>query len=74
MNPYITDILAQPDVLRKAANNFSKKALISIWQRLKEEKFDRIIITGMGSSRNASYPAYLQLATLPIPVLFVNVA
>ena len=74
MNPYLSDILEQPNALRKAANNFSRKVLKPIQQHLKEDRFDRIIITGMGSSRNASYPAYLQLATLPIPVLFVNAA
>lgn len=74
MNHYISDILAQPDALRRAVNKFSPEALVGIRQRLEEGEFDRIIVTGMGSSRNACYPAYLQLAALPVPVLFVNAA
>lgn len=74
MNPYITDILAQPDALRKAVSKFSTHSLGSVGQRLNNGEFDRIIVTGMGSSYNAGYPAYLQLATLPVPVLFVNAA
>ena len=34
MNPYITDILSQPDALRKAINKFSIQPLASISQRL----------------------------------------
>jgi glucosamine--fructose-6-phosphate aminotransferase (isomerizing) len=61
-------------VLRRAINKFSTHLLEPISQRLKNRSFDRIIVTGMGSSCYASYPAYLQLATLPIPVLFINTA
>ena len=74
MNPYISDILAQPDALRRAVNKFSAQPLDSICQLLKDGEFDRIIVTGMGSSHNASYPAYLQLAKLPVPVMLVNAA
>ena len=74
MNAYISDILAQPDALRRAVNKFSTQSLAPICQGLDNGKFDRIIITGMGSSHNASYPAYLQLATLSIPVTLVNTA
>jgi len=74
MNPYIPDILAQPDALRRAVNKFSTQSLDPITQYLDEGEFDRIIVTGMGSSYNASYPAYLQLTNLPVPVLFVNTA
>ena len=58
MNPYIRDILSQPDTLRAALDQYSKTALETI--RLSE--FDRIIISGMGSSYNAAYPALIELA------------
>jgi len=74
MNPYIKDILAQPDALRKAVNNFSSATMNAIPQRIEKGEIDRIVITGMGASYNAAYPAYIQLSELPIPVLHVNAA
>jgi glucosamine--fructose-6-phosphate aminotransferase (isomerizing) len=74
MNPYISDILAQPDALRKAVDNFSVQLLDSVRQRLNEGEFDRIIITGMGASFNAAYPAYLELCRQSIPVMLLNTA
>ena len=74
MNPYITDILAQPDALRKAVHNYSSTLLSVIPQRIEKGEIDRIVITGMGASYNAAYPAYIQLSGLPIPVLHVNAA
>lgn len=74
MNPYISDILSQPVALRAAVKNFSTAALAQIVERLQSGDFDRIVVTGMGSSYNAAYPAYLQLTSLPIPVTLVNAA
>jgi len=74
MNPYISDILSQPAALRDAVENFSVSSLASIAERIQKGKFDRLIITGMGSSFNAAYPAYLQLTRLSIPVILVNAA
>jgi len=74
MNPYIADILSQPDALRKAAHNSSPAALGAIPQRIQKGEIDRIVITGMGASFNAAYPAYIQLSGLPVPVLHVNAA
>jgi hypothetical protein len=37
-------------------------------ENLKSGKFDRIIITGMGSSLNAAYPAVIRLCSQSIPV------
>ena len=34
--------------------------------------FDRIILSGMGSSHYAAYPALIQLASQPVPVQLVN--
>ena len=74
MNPYISDILSQPAVLRAAVENFSVSSLAPIAVRIQKGEFDRLIITGMGASYNAAYPAYIQLSELPIPTLHINAA
>ena len=74
MTPYLSDILAQPDALRKAAKQFSSTPLSSISKRIEKGEINRVVITGMGASYNAGYPAYIQLSQLPIPVLHVNAA
>ena len=72
MNSYISDILSQPEALREAVTSFSVERLIPIAERLKNGTFDRVIISGMGSSFNAAYPAYVRLSSLPVPVLLLN--
>ncbi len=74
MNPYIADILSQPEALRAALRNFSVEPLDPIIQRIGKNEFDRILITGMGASYNAAYPAFLQLTSQPLPVMLVNTA
>ena len=74
MNPYITDILSQPDALRKAINEFASTPLSAISTRIENGEIDRIVMTGMGASYNAAYPAYIQLSGLPIPILHINAA
>lgn len=72
MNPYIADILSQPSVLRTALEHFSPEDLDAVCTRLQSGEFDRIILTGMGSSYNACYPALIQLCEQPLPVQLVN--
>lgn len=72
MNPYIADILSQPSVLRDALEKFSPQKLEAIRTRLQANEFDRILITGMGSSYNACYPALIQLCKQSVPVQLVN--
>ncbi|HWQ83014.1 MAG TPA: SIS domain-containing protein [Anaerolineales bacterium] len=74
MNPYIQDILSQPETLRLALGSFSVEPLAHLHHRLHQNEFDRILITGMGASYNAAYPAYLHLANQPLPVMLVNAA
>jgi glucosamine--fructose-6-phosphate aminotransferase (isomerizing) len=74
MNAYIQDILSQPDALRAALEHFSAIDLAPLAQRIRQNEFDRILITGMGASYNAAYPALLHLSALPIPVMLVNTA
>jgi glucosamine--fructose-6-phosphate aminotransferase (isomerizing) len=74
MNPYIEDLLAQPSALRDLLRKYPRSALENLHQDLKSGKFDRIIVTGMGSSLNAAYPAVIQLCDQPVPVQYVNAA
>ena len=70
MNPYINDILSQPSALRAALDGYSKSRLAQINLR----DFDRVVISGMGSSYNAAYPALIQLSRQSVPVQLVNAA
>ncbi|HSB01235.1 MAG TPA: SIS domain-containing protein [Anaerolineales bacterium] len=70
MNSYIQDILLQPAALRSALENYSTSALENI--RLTD--FDRVILSGMGSSYNAAYPALIELSKQSVPVQLINAA
>ena len=70
MNPYIKDILSQPAALRDALTNYAS----SVLEKLDLKEFDRIIISGMGSSCYAAYPALVQLSNQSVPVQLVNAA
>ena len=74
MNPYLADILAQPSALRDLLSNFNGTTLKKCREDLYNGKFDRILVTGMGSSFNAAYPAVIQLSRQHIPVQYVNAA
>ncbi|HEY3310034.1 MAG TPA: SIS domain-containing protein [Anaerolineales bacterium] len=73
-NPYITDILSQPAALRLALDHYPSGQIEELKSRLEKGEFSRIILTGMGSSYNAAYPAWLNLAGLSIPSIHVNTA
>lgn len=70
MTPYIQDILSQPEALRNALENYSTSAL----EKTNLADFDRVIISGMGSSYNAAYPALIELSEQPVPAQLVNAA
>jgi glucosamine--fructose-6-phosphate aminotransferase (isomerizing) len=73
-NPYINDILSQPAALRSALDHYAAEILEPLRVRLQDGSFNRIVLTGMGSSFNAAYPAWLTLLSLTTPVLYVNTA
>lgn len=73
-NPYITDILSQPAALREALEHYPAEQIELLRARLQQGDFSRIVLTGMGSSFNAAYPAWLNLLSLPIPAIHVNTA
>ena len=70
MNPYIRDILSQPGTLRAAVDHYPEEALYKI----DLARFDRILLSGMGSSFNAAYPAWMELSKGSVPVQLVNAA
>jgi glucosamine--fructose-6-phosphate aminotransferase (isomerizing) len=63
MNPYINDILAQPQALRDtlAALQTPPPALAAIANDLKQNRFARIVLTGMGGSFAALFPLWQML-------------
>jgi glucosamine--fructose-6-phosphate aminotransferase (isomerizing) len=74
LNPYISDILAQPAALREALEHYPAEQVEPLRARLLRGDFSRIVLTGMGSSYNAAYPAWLMLLPLSTPPLHVNTA
>lgn len=73
-NPYILDILSQPDSLQNALEKFDAAALASLAKAIRNKDFDRILITGMGGSLYASYPVWLTLTNAGLPALWVDTA
>jgi glucosamine--fructose-6-phosphate aminotransferase (isomerizing) len=74
MNPYIADLVAQPSALRELLKQYSRRPLEILSENIRNGRFDRIIVTGMGSSFNAAYPAVIQLSSQSVPVQFINAA
>lgn len=70
MNAYVQDILSQPATLRNTLGSYSTSAL----EKIELQNFDRIILSGMGSSYYAAYPALIELSKQSIPVQFINAA
>jgi len=73
-NPYILDILGQPDILKTALEQFDPAPFAALAKAIGNNDFDRILITGMGGSLYASYPAWLILANAGLPALWVDTA
>ncbi len=74
MNSYFADILGQPAALRQAIKQFPHPVIDLIKSQLLKGQFDRIVLTGMGASFNAAYPAFIHLTGMPIPVSHLNSA
>lgn len=73
-NPYVADILSQPDALQTALRRFDPLALQPLSRRLQNGGFGRVILTGMGASFYAAYPIWLRLAQAGLPVFWVDTA
>jgi glucosamine--fructose-6-phosphate aminotransferase (isomerizing) len=72
--PYILDILSQPEHLRNALGKFDAGHLAPLASAIRNNEFDRILLTGMGASLYAAYPAWLILANAGLPALWVDTA
>lgn len=73
-NPYILDILSQPGAVQNALEQFDSAPLASVGAVLQRGDFDRIVLTGMGGSLYAAYPAWLTLAAAGLPAMWVDTA
>lgn len=73
-NPYVQDILSQPASLKNALAKFDLSPLKPLQVAIQRADFDRIILTGMGASLHAAYPAWLILAQAGLPAMWVDTA
>jgi glutamine---fructose-6-phosphate transaminase (isomerizing) len=73
-NPYSLDILSQPNALQTTLERFDPAPLAPLAAAARHGDFDRIILTGMGASLYASYPAWLTLAAAGLPVMWIDTA
>jgi glucosamine--fructose-6-phosphate aminotransferase (isomerizing) len=71
-NPYIADIHSQPDTLRAALEAYRSPRINDLSLAVREGRFERIVITGMGASYFGTYPAWLQLVQHGLPVWWVD--
>ena len=74
INPYLLDILSQPQALRLALAKTDLLPLKALSQLLNAGYFDRILLTGMGASYYGLYPAWLHLAAAGLPAIWVDTA
>lgn len=70
---YLHDILTQPEALSATHNHLAQAFdLGTIPNQIKAGKFQRIILTGMGSSHFVFYPLYFDLMKQNIPVTLIE--
>lgn len=59
---YLRDLLDQPQALENTFNSLDRPTeLLNLASRLQRKKFQRVVLTGMGSSFHALHPLNLQL-------------
>ena len=73
-SPYLADVLIQVPALREALARFDPQRLETLADDIREGRFDRIILTGMGASFYALYPTWVYLTRCGLPVLWVDTA
>lgn len=71
-NRYIEDILDQPQALQQALAGYAQETVQSLARQISGGAFDRIILTGMGGSTFAGYPAWLRLTHHGLPAWWVD--
>ena len=70
INPYVSDILAQPEAVRRVVAQRPHTALAPIAART----YSRIVLTGMGASYSALLPAWLRLVHAGLPAWRIDTA
>jgi glucosamine--fructose-6-phosphate aminotransferase (isomerizing) len=74
INPYIEDILSQPEELKNILHNLDLTPLKPIKQLIEQGQIDRIVITGMGASLYGIYPAWMLLTQAGFSAFWVDTA
>ena len=70
---YLRDLLHQPQALENTLTNLeTSKSLQTIAARLNRGKFQRVVLTGMGSSFHALHPLNLELISHGFTALMVE--
>ncbi len=70
--PYVADIRSQPEALQRLLDQGVTEPARQLLLRL--PTFGRVIMTGMGASLFALYPAFLELAAAGLPVWCIEAA
>jgi glucosamine--fructose-6-phosphate aminotransferase (isomerizing) len=73
-NLFLQDILSQPGSLRNALANFDVVSLEPIRRAIQRGDFERIVLSGMGASLYAAYPAWLKLVQAGLPAAWLDSA
>src|SRR6266478_4534815 len=72
MSEYIDNILGQPNALRSLLAGLDMQLVGQLAGRVRAGEFDRIILTGMGASLYAVYPAWLILSAAGLPAWWLE--
>jgi glutamine---fructose-6-phosphate transaminase (isomerizing) len=74
INPYIEDILSQPEELKNILTSLDLTPLKRIKLLIEQGEIDRIVMTGMGASFYGIYPAWMLLTQAGLPTFWVDTA
>ncbi len=74
MSEYTDNILGQPAALRELLAELDLAGVRHLADRVRSGEFDRIILTGMGASLFAAYPAWRILSTAGLPAWWLDLS
>jgi glucosamine--fructose-6-phosphate aminotransferase (isomerizing) len=72
MTEYTDNILGQPEALNSLLARTDMQLIHELGERTRSGEFDRIILTGMGASLCAAYPAWELLARAGLPAWWLE--
>jgi len=70
--PYLHDLLAQPEAVSGTCRNLAEMKAGSLPAQFRDGAFDRVVLTGMGSSHHALQVAVPELAGTPLPIVGIE--